>query len=269
MDPLFIPILILIIVVFFFNDQNMVEGFRFKFKKPKKINFKKTFAKVVKDVKNSKLFKRGGNKSNATAPVLMNLKPAAYAEYMDNIMKPYDGDSFNLIESDVKEYEKALFGTPSKNFVSPAPMGKRYFYKTGEKCTDLKTGKTVDRYSFIDAREGVVNENGTVDKSMFASAVADLNGIAILKKSPTYAETVADKCRPITINPVDVYGKTLKAETRHVSVVDVKNFNKFQKDNSKESFATLTTDNMNAGQKTFIYSISVLGLYLLYKTLQR
>jgi hypothetical protein len=277
MDPLFIPILILIIVVFFFNDQNMVEGFKFKFKKPKKIkfkmpkkiNFKKTFNKVVNDVKNSKLFKSWGNKRNATAPVLMNLKPAAYAEYMDNIMKPYDGDSFNLIESDVKEYEKALSGNRTKNFVSPAPIGKRYFYKTGEKCTDLKTGKIVDRYSFIDAREGVVNDNGTVDKSMFASAVADLNGIAIVKKTPTYAETVADKCRPITINPVDVYGKTLKAETRHVSVVDVKNFNKFQKDNSKESFATLTTDNMNAGQKAFIYSISVLGLYLLYKTLQR
>ena len=279
MDTLLIPILILIIVVFFFNDQNLVEGF----KKPKKINFKKSFNKAVKDVKKSKIYKATGinkyvnkvfgkknSKSNQSAArVNMNLKPAASADYMDNIMTPYVGDNFELINADLSEYGKALSGNPSKNFVSSAPIGKRYFYNTGEKCTDSQTGAIVDRYSLIDAREGVVNDDGTVDKSIFASAVADLNRSTIFEDKPSFKETVADKCSPITIEPVDVYGKTLTAETRHVSVIDVKNFNKTQQGISRESFSTLTTDSMNGGQKAFIYSVSVIGLYLLYKTLQR
>jgi hypothetical protein len=282
MDTLLIPVLILLIVVFFFNDENIVEGF--KMKKPKKINFKKTFNKVVEDVKKSKIYKATGinkyvnkvfgkenSKSNQTAArVDMNLKPAASADYMDNIMTPYVGDNFELINADLSEYGKALSGNPSKNFVSSAPIGKRYFYSTGEKCTDSKTGAIVDRYSLIDAREGVVNDDGTIDKSIFASAVADLNRSTIFKDKPSFEETVADKCSSVTIEPVDVYGKTLTAETRHVSVIDLKNFNKTQQGNSTtESFATLTTDSMNAGQKAFIYSASVLGLYLLYKTLHR
>ena len=292
MDTLLIPVLILIIVVFFFNDENIVEGL--KMKKPKKVNLKKSFNNAVKDVKktykssakfvkNSKLYKASGinkyvnkifgkkkKKNPVAAPVTMTLKPAASADYMDNIIDPYVGDNFELINADLDEYGKALVGQKSSKFVSPAPVGKRYFYNTGALCTDLKTGATVDRYSLIDAREGVVNDDGSIDKSIFASAVADLNRSTMFKDKPSYKEAIADKCIPITIEPVDVYGKTLKAETQNVSVIDVKNFNKTQQGNSTiESFSTLTTDNMNAGQKAFIYSASVLGLYLLYKTLQR
>ena len=288
MDTLLIPILILIIVVFFFNDQNIVEGY-----KPKKVNWKATYNKAAKDiskslntsakfVRNSKLYKATGinkyvnklfgkTKTNnpVAAPVNMTLKPAASADYMDNIIGPYVGDNFELINADLDEYGKALAGQKSAKFVSPAPVGKRYFYNTGARCTDLKTGAIVDRYSLIDAREGLVNDDGSIDKSIFASAVADLNRSTIFKDKPNYKDAIADKCIPITIEPVDVYGKTLKAETQNVSVIDVKNFNKTQQGNSTESFSTLTTDSMNAGQKAFIYSVSVLGLYLLYKTLHR
>jgi hypothetical protein len=289
METLLIPLLILIIVVFFFDDSNIVEGL--KAKKSKKVNLKKSFNKAAKDtykattkyVKNSKLYKATGiNKyvnmvfgkkktaSPVAAPVTMTLKPASSADYMDNIIAPYDGDSFDLINADLDEYGKALAGNRSNKFVSAAPVGKRYFFNTGVKCTDEKTGEVVDRYSLVDARQGVVNDDGTIDKSIFASAVADLNRSTIFKDKPTYKETIADKCVPITIEPVDVYGKTLKAETQHVSVVDVKNFNKMQQgNNSTEAFSPLTTENMNIGQKAFIYSVSVLGLYLLYKTLRR
>ena len=289
MDTLLIPVLILIIVVFFFNDdENIVEGL--KMKMPKKVNVKATLNKAANDtynsttkfVRNSKLYKATGinkyvnklfgkTKTNnpVAAPVNMTLKPAASADYMDNILAPYVGDNFELINADLDEYGKTLAGKKSAKFVSPAPVGKRYFYNTGAQCTDLKTGATVDRYSLIDAREGVVNDDGSIDNSIFASAVADLNRSTIFKDKPNYKDAIADKCIPITIEPVDVYGKTLKAETQNVSVIDVKNFNKTQQGNSTESFSTLTTDSMNAGQKAFIYSVSVLGLYLLYKTLHR
>jgi hypothetical protein len=194
MGRLLIPILILIIVVFFFNDPNIVEGL--KMKKPKKVNIKKSLTKAAKDtyksttkfVKNSKLYKASGinkyvNKlfgkkktaSPVAAPVTMNLKPAASADYMDNIIGPYVGDNFELINSDLDEYGKALAGQKSAKFVSSSPVGKQYFYNTGAKCTDDNTGEIVDRYSLIDARQGVVNDDGTIDKSIFASAVADFS----------------------------------------------------------------------------------------------
>ncbi len=130
--------------------------------------------------------------------------------------------------------------------------------------------RTVDRYSVIDAREGVKNDDGTVDTSLFASAIADLNRSTIFKEKPDYDETLKDKCKQVTIKPIDVYGKEMGEQTQYVSVFDFNNFNNIQLGDKTEAFKpAMNLENMDAGQKAFIYSLSVLGLYFVFKALQK
>ena len=320
-----IIIFLIIILITTMVDSKVVEGAKFKLKDLGKKNFYKKAAKsaaksvaktaksVAKTVQKSKVYKAAGinkfltpAKKKKKKPTY-NLKPAASADYSDNILPPYVGEKFALIQKDIKEYGNALDGKPSSKFVSPAPIGKQYFFKTGVTCTDLKTGKLVDRYTVIDSRVGIKNEDGTIDNSIFASAVADFNQSTIFSRQPDFKETSADKCVPITIEPIDVYGNKQKPETRHVSVVDIQKVNDTQLGGGStgggssgggstgglpsgggssgglpsdkgspsdkgqstkglsEGFETFDMERMNTGQKVFIYSASVLGLYLFFK----
>ena len=265
---------IILISLLFSSSKEGLTKWEKKFRK----NAKKDFNKAKKVVRNSKIYKATGvdkflkpNKKKKSKPkpkVNMVLKPAASADYSDNIMPPYTGDNFKSIQTDLNEYNNALSGKSSKMFVSPAPVGKRYFYNTGVKCTSTTDGTLVDRYSVIDAREGVKNDDGTVDNSMFASAIADLNRSTIFQEKPDYSQTLKDKCKKVTIKPIDVYGKELGEQTQYVSVFDFNNFNNTQLGN--EAFTTtMNLENMDAGQKAFIYSLSVLGLYFVFKALQK
>jgi hypothetical protein len=267
-------------IIIKYTEDSIIEGARSKSKPKFKLSDlgkKKFYKNTAKSIQKSKIYKASGinkflapakKKKVAKPKPVFNLKPVESADYSDNIIPPYVGDNFNSIRKDITEYSNALDGKPSKKLVSPAPLGKQYFFKTGVKCADMNTGQLVDRYSIIDSRVGVKNEDGTIDNSIFASAVADFNQSTIFKKQANYAETLADKCIPITIEPVDVYGKKLKPETRHVSVVDIQKFDDTQL-GPNEGFATLNMEKMNAGQQAFIYSASVLGLYLLFRAMQK
>jgi hypothetical protein len=274
-------VIILISVMFSFSSSSSKEGLT-KWEKDLRKNAKRTFNRAKKAVRNNKIYKAtgvdkylrlNGNKKSKSKPkpkVNMVLKPAASADYSDNILPPYTGDDFNSIKTDLNEYKNVLDGKSSKLFVSGAPIGKRYFYNTGVKCTSITDGKLVDRYSVIDAREGVKNDDGTVDTSLFASAIADLNRSTIFKEKPDYDETLKDKCKQVTIKPIDVYGKEMGEQTQYVSVFDFNNFNNIQLGDKTEAFKpAMNLENMDAGQKAFIYSLSVLGLYFVFKALQK
>ena len=248
MHRIAVLILILISVIFIGGDA-IIEGAKFK-----------KAAKTIAPAKKAK--------KKAIPIPTFNLKPVESADYSDNILPPYPGEELALIREDITQYANALDGKSSKKLVSPAPIGKQYFFNTGVKCADMTTGQLVDRSSIIDSRVGVKKNDGTIDNSIFASAIADFNQSTIFKKQANYAETLADKCVQITIEPVDVYGKKLKPETRHVSVIDIQKFEDTQL-GPKEGFATFKIEKMNAGQQAFIYSASILGLYLLFKALQK
>ena len=288
MHRILILILILISVIFIGRDiiiggGTIIEGAKSKSKSKTKFKMndlgKKSFYKnAAKQIKKSKIYKASGinkfftpakkAKKKAIPIPTFNLKPVESADYSDNILPPYPGEDLALIREDITQYANALDGKSSKKLVSPASIGKQYFFNTGVKCADMTTGPLVDRYSIIDSRVGVKKNDGTIDNSIFASAVADFNQSTIFKKHANYAETLADKCVQITIEPVDVYGKKLKPETRHVSVIDIQKFDDTQL-GPKEGFATFEIEKMNAGQQAFIYSASILGLYLLFKSLQK
>lgn len=267
MRKILILFLILILVCAFFvnGEESILEGATSKKSKPKT----KTPG-FIKSIQKSLAPKKKKKKKPKPKPKpIFNLKPVASADYSDNILPPYTGDSIVSIRKDLAEYAKALDGKPSEKLVSPAPLGKQYFFNTGVKCADMETGQLVDRYSIIDSRVGVKNEDGTVDNSIFASAVADFNQSTIFKKKPSYKQTLEDKCVKITIEPVDVYGKKLKPETRHVSLIDVEKYDDTQLGPKVEGFAALDMERMDLGQQAFIYSASALGLYLLFKAMRK
>ena len=171
MHRIAVLILILISVIFIGGDA-IIEGAKFK--------------KAAKTIAPSKKAKK-----KAKPKPIFNLKPVASADYSDNILPPYTGDNFASIREDITEYASALDGKSSKKLVSPAPIGKQYFFNTGVKCADMTTGQLVNRYSIIDSRVGVKNDDGTIDNSIFASAVADFNQSTIFKKQANFAETLA------------------------------------------------------------------------------
>jgi len=279
MRKILILFLILILVCAFFIDEeeSVLETFKKSKSKQKKPNLLKSIQKSKLYKKAGKLYKKTGinkylapKKKKKKPKRVFNLKPVASADYSDNIIAPYTGDNYGSIRKDVLEYGKALEGKASEKLVSTAPLGKQYFFDTGIKCADMDTGKLVDRYSIIDSRVGQINEDGAVDNSIFASAIADFNQSTIFKKKPTLKQTLEDKCVKITIEPVDVYGKKLKPETRHVALLDVKRYNDMQGGTSSdEGFATLDMERMDLGQQAFIYSASALGLYLLLQAIRR
>jgi len=284
---LFIFIVLFIIFFYIINNSPIIEGAGKKKKKPKKNNlFGKKNTKLLGKKIKKKFAKKKRKPKKKTKPFRMNLKPAASADYSDNIVPPYSGNDYDLIKNDVLEYGKALNGDKSSKLVSGAPLGKLYFYNTGVKCNS--NGKQVDRYSIIDSRQGVFSNNimdfssntpnivnsttSLVDKSMFASAIADFNRSTIFKDKPNYSETLADKCIPVTLEPVDVYGRQQASQTYNVSVFDINNFNNMQ---GIEKFETIhkrmlvlpDLKKMNVGQQFFIGSTAFLGLYLFYEAL--
>lgn len=132
--------------------------------------------------------------------------PVAFASYADNVLSPYDGQEFASIQKDIGEYQKALDGKPSEKIVSKNPLGALYFASTGTKC-NAPDGKLVDRYTVVDSR---------ANTDLFNSADADFNKSFTPLTELDYKSTLANKCRPHTITPIDVYGRQLAKQTRYV-----------------------------------------------------
>jgi hypothetical protein len=127
--------------------------------------------------------------------------PVPFASYADNVM-PLDEKN---IEKDIAEYQKALDGKPSDKIVSKNPLGSLYFQPTGTKCN--YKGKRVDKYTVVDSR---------AKTDLFNSADADFNKSVAPFNILDYKNTLANKCKPLTITPVDVYGRQQKKQTRFV-----------------------------------------------------
>lgn len=139
--------------------------------------------------------------------------------------------------SKTADYQDALEGDKTNIFKKKvsAPLGSRYFYKTDIMC-DKKNRLNL----FIDAKP-----DGK--KSIFDSAIFNINGISdSLNDSPKFA------CKKKTKQTIGLGGNK-KKQTRYT-----------------EPFIIQPDINqMDIGQKFFIFSISVFGLFLFYKGLNR
>lgn len=161
--------------------------------------------KVINPVKKAVVNKLVSKKKPAVKKLVLPV-PVAFASYADNVLSPYDGQEFTSIQKDIGEYQKALDGKPSDKIVSKNPLGAFYFANTGTKC-NAPDGKLVDRYTVVDSR---------ANTDLFNSADADFNKSYTPLTELDYKSTLANKCTPKTITPIDVYGRQLAKQTRYV-----------------------------------------------------
>lgn len=185
------------------------------------------------------------------------------ADYSSLIIGPKATD-YASINNEVNEYEKALAGNPSTKVLSALPpFGRIYFQYTGETCTG-PNGRKYPQHTVVDAHRSKM--------SIFDSANRDFNNAQTINM-PSRKVISADRCVPVTIKTIDSGGKAGK-DTKYVAVYEAKNISpdiKMHK-NKKETMMNLMDSgevDLDAGQQLFVGSVTVLGLYMLFRMLYK
>lgn len=153
------------------------------------------------------------------------------------------------------------------------PMGRIYTHDTGSMCNDIKSGLSVPRHTIINVNKS----NG--GKGILDSAYADFE----TAKTNPYIETdrkFADKCMAVDINVVDIKGQKSVDKQKFISLAE---FERTPQDQfvgkpiipkEFEGFSSpdrVTADNfmthMDAGQRFFMGTVAVMGLYMFHQLL--
>lgn len=229
-----------------------------------------------------------------------------YKNYIEDTN--FDGNTIPNNMSKIDEYNNALNGKASTVLKTAKPsLGKIYFQSTGEPCNKdvdrfkkyiasmnnlivspktsvtlkdtslpfstyanyFTTESTPTRYNFIDAYKS--------GGSIYDSAAADLS------KTPDpnveAAKVEQNNCVPVTLQVMDEDGSR-KYETQFITVADVDKISPklYMTDTDGnpvkpvvEGFSDINAvyEKMDAGQKVFVGSLGVLGLYFLFKLMYK
>ena len=189
---------------------------------------------------------------------------------------------------DVGEYGKILKGTKSKKMAKVSknafPFGRVYVINTGATCIDIKSNKSKPRYTVINAKPG------RKSKGLLDSANADFNNSATSNIYEFVNKKNSNKCMSVTVKEINEKGKS-KLNTKFVSLAEIEKMPKhlFKKgkkpsipkkyqegfqEGYQEGFSneipTVANfmDHMDAGQKFFIGTLAVMGLYMYHELLK-
>ena len=178
-------------------------------------------------------------------------------DYSSIIVGPKATD-YASINNEVNEYEKALAGNPSKQVLSVLPpFGRIYFQYTGETCTG-PNGRKYPQHTVVDAHRSKM--------SIFDSANRDFNNAQTINM-PSRKVISADRCVPVTIKTIDSGGKAGK-DTKYVAVYEAEKISPDIKETMKNLNESSEVD-LDAGQQLFVGSVTVLGLYMLFRMLYK
>jgi hypothetical protein len=207
--------------------------------------------------------KNKNKKSKPKSSMLPTKAQYIQPDYSSLIVGPKAAD-FASISKEVNEYDKALAGKSSSKVLSVLPpFGRIYFQNTGETCSG-PNGRKYPQHTVVDAHRAKM--------SIFDSANRDFNNAQTINM-PSKQEIRADKCVPVTIKTIDSVGKAGK-DTKYVAVYEAKNISpdiKMRK-TKKETMMNLMDSgevDLDAGQQIFVGSVTVLGLYMLFRMLYK
>lgn len=171
----------------------------------------------------------------------------------------------NMIEID--EYQKIIKGEQSRKMPNAdLPIGQIYTYDTGSTCVDLKTGMPVPRHTVINVRKS---------KGLLGSAYADFNTAKTDPYIDVDAAVGSDKCMQVNVKEIDKNGKPTINIQRNITIAEYK---RSSPDLFAEGFISpglvddkVTSSNymkhMDAGQRFFVGTVAVLGLYMYHQML--
>ena len=174
--------------------------------------------------------------------------------------------------SEINEYNKILKGEKSKKMPDVAtPVGRVYVYDTGSMCADIKTGMSVPRHT-------IVNEKTSKKNGLLASAYADFDAASAdpyIDIDPTASNTNMNKCMTVNVKETGMSGKKTVNEKKNITVAE---YRRTSPDLFAEGFISpglvddkVTSGNymkyMDTGQRFFVGTVAVLGLYMYHQML--
>jgi hypothetical protein len=173
-----------------------------------------------------------------------------YSKYV----KTPEGDEYNQII----EYQKALNGNNSSVLEVSAPLGMRYFYNSGSICDDSKN----EEYLFVNAKPENQTDYTVLEDCDANCSTLDSNCKRCLPKNSIYSSALYNLDQiSQTINE----NNPKKCKEMRKETIDENGNKKFETRYGKETFVAPRLDKMDTGQRFFIGSFAVIGLFLFYK----
>jgi hypothetical protein len=170
------------------------------------------------------------------------------------------------------------------------PLGNKFFFKTGGKCTDTSTNKEVDRYvyinnvpmtniPFISSAAGL---NFTEFKGLIPGTISSLNAFDPSALMRSFLEGSKPDCQEITMETIDIYNNK-STESHFVTTVDINSMdpcaflnkkNPITGAKCKETFSNIENQqNMDYHFKipndpiiqAYFASLGLFGIYIIYR----
>lgn len=193
--------------------------------------------------------------------------------YSNLIVPPkYSNTNMKQNMNEINEYNKIFKGETSKKMPNvDTPVGRVYVYDTGSMCTDVKTGLSIPRHT-------IINEKTSKKNGLLASAYADFETAKTdpyIDIDPTFMNTDGNKCMTVNVNETGIDGRNTVNKKKNITVAEYK---RTSRDFFAEGFISpglvddkVTSSNymkhMDAGQRFFVGTVAVLGLYMYHQML--
>ena len=168
--------------------------------------------------------------------------------YWKRILKPSDmgmsaDGNFGALTNDVNgliNYVEVLV-TGNAGSTTGGPLGDKFFLKTGGQCTDVASGKKVDRYIYIDnvpngnipfISSGLGGTDFTEFEGLIPGLLGDLGKLNPLNLFKSFMMGDNPDCMSVTLQTIvpvadadlnDTGKDNVGTETQYVAVADVKN----------------------------------------------
>jgi hypothetical protein len=168
--------------------------------------------------------------------------------YWKRILKPSDmgmsaNGNFGALTNDVNgliNYVEVLV-TGNAGSTTGGPLGDKFFLKTGGQCTDVASGKKVDRYIYIDnvpngnipfISSGLGGTDFTEFEGLIPGLLGDLGKLNPLNLFKSFMMGDNPDCMSVTLQTIvpvadadlnDTGKDNVGNETQYVAVADVKN----------------------------------------------
>jgi hypothetical protein len=186
--------------------------------------------------------------------------------YWKRILKPSDmgmsaDGNFGALTNDVSgliNYVEVLV-TGNAGSTTGGPLGDKFFLKTGGQCTDVASGKKVDRYIYIDnvpngnipfISSGLGGTDFTEFEGLIPGLLGDLGKLNPLNLFKSFMMGDNPDCMSVTLQTIvpvadadlnDTGKDNVGNETQYVAVADVKNMDPCIFNNKKNPADTSLT----------------------------
>ena len=190
------------------------------------------------------------------------------------------------------DYVKLLVTGQGKASVTGQPLGNKFFLRTGASCKDKSSGKSVQRYIYINnvpdgSMPFITSGMGikfTSFKGLVPGTMGNIERISPSEILQSFSSPSNPECQAVTLETIDVNNKK-GTETNFITTVDIQNMppcwfsnkkNPVTDKKCKEGFSNIDETDLNMSSKMhddiiikmYLSTLGILGMYLIIKLIQ-